>query len=166
MVASRRQYINIIKEVRKSLEEQGYLFSSIAHNKSIEIKLSFPDNTELLESCYKNDVMFVFHHIHNNKIVVTKVINDDTHIDGKIVVSYILVVDNIYFDDDMSITTSIHRGRISKYLVHREHMVKIIMAVIFGNDIDKQLLYKNKPKMKSSEYGARLHDISVTCIND
>lgn len=41
-----------------------------------------------------------------------------------------------------------------------------IIKILYDGAITESMLYKNKPKMKSSQYGSQLHDIAITCIDN
>jgi len=53
-----------------------------------------------------------------------------------------------------------------EYHVRDNDITRFLYGIINKETVDKTLIAKNWPKIKSSRYGAQLHDISITCIND
>jgi len=53
-----------------------------------------------------------------------------------------------------------------QYLVRDEDITKFLCDILVNDCVNNTLIRKNKLKITSSQYGAQLFDICVTCIND
>ena len=52
------------------------------------------------------------------------------------------------------------------YHVRDNNIAQFLYDFVVNKKINTDLLSKNWPKIKSSQYGARLHDISIVCIEN
>lgn len=73
-----------------------------------------------------------------------------------------------YINDDSVSLVYRERGRKlpTKALIQKKHMINAIMSLLFRGGIDRKWSYKNKLKIKSSQYGDRIHDVSIVCLDD
>lgn len=79
--------------------------------------------------------------------------------------SYKFMIKDYIDDDSLSLIFENPLGIIVKLLIKQSYMGKAIIDLVRMGQ-SKNGTYKNKPKMISSQYGSRLHDIVITCIND
>jgi len=73
-----------------------------------------------------------------------------------------------YIDDDsLSLVIKDNRlGSDTKFHVKHDIMARAMIDYLNSRSFIESMLYKNKPKMQSSQYGVQLHDISIACTDE
>lgn len=81
------------------------------------------------------------------------------------IIYIVAFVKNFIYDDYKSLYI-IYEKLLPRYLVHDEDTMEFLYDILKDRCVNVALIRKNKPKIKSSKYGAQLCDIDVTCIEN
>jgi len=106
---------------------------------------------------------------------VNHVVVMSLHKNGRIVILFIysgemiaksFEIADYAVDDSLSLIVCEYPCKPYRMLIIKNMLARAIIATVLHDKISDNMIYKNMPKMKSSQYGSRLHDISIVCHDD